>query len=135
MTDIKRIINDIKLKSGKEIQDNLNNYYKNLFIKLSNNGYIWTWINVEDCAREGIEDDSVNVYTDDWKSFLDELNKTAEIVHLEPDKYFYCTECCKVKPMDEFEENVLAGWYCKECAKKPNVANLIKESHKKGFYD
>lgn len=67
--------------------------------------------------------------------YLKQLNAKVKSVYLEPEKYFYCTECGEVKPMEEFSENVFAGYYCKECAKKPEIAKIIEESHKRGFYD
>lgn len=63
------------------------------------------------------------------------LNQKMKLVSKEPDKYFYCTECGRVLDKEDFAENVFAGYYCKECAKKPEIAKLIEMSHEVGFYD
>ena len=72
---------------------------------------------------------------DEQEKVWDELNEKVKPVHLNPKEFFQCTECGEVKPRSEYEDFVMAADYCKECAKIPEVAKLITESHKRGFYD
>ena len=113
--------------------------FPNLYFYISPTGKLTSWVRTTD-GREGAGiqmkyDIHVgSIMCHHWRC-LEELNELVAPVRNEPDKYFYCTECGKVKSREEFGENVFAGYYCKECAKKPEVARLIAESHTRGFYD
>lgn len=69
------------------------------------------------------------------EDYFDFLNKQVALAVTQPDKYFYCTECGRVLNIEQFEHSVFAGYYCKECAEKPEIAKLIAQSKERGFYD
>lgn len=122
-----------------QIKEMLMDVYPNLYFYISPTGNLSCWVRTQE-GRDGagiemkqkINAGSILVHQEEY---LEKLNELVEPVHTQPDKFFYCTECGQVKPREEFEESVFAGYYCKECAKKPAIAKLIKESHQRGFYD
>lgn len=121
------------------IKEILMEHYKNLYFYISPKGKLTAWVRTQE-GRDGAGiqmkyNINVGQILVHQERYLNELNKEIEPVHKQPDKYFYCTECGKVKPKEEFEDSVFAGCYCKECAKKPEIDALIKESHTAGFYD
>lgn len=120
-------------KSAKEL---LMGAFPNLYFYISPTGKLTSWVRTSD-GRDGAGIQmkyEIHVGSIIWR-YLEELNEYVAPVHNEPDKYFYCTECGKVKTKEEFADSVFAGYYCKECAKIPEVAKAITESHKRGFYD
>ena len=127
---------ELVYKSAKEL---LMGAFPNLYFFISPTGKLTSWVRTKD-GRDGAgiqmkyEIHVGSILCHHWR-YLEELDKYVAPVHNEPDKYFYCTECGQVKPKTEFAESVFAGHYCKECAKKPEVAKLIAESHQRGFYD
>lgn len=122
-----------------QIKEILMDVYPNLYFYISPTGNLSCWVRTQE-GRDGagiemqqkINAGSILVHQEEY---LEKLNELVAPVHNEPDKFFYCTECGQVKPREEFEDSVFAGYYCKECAKKPEVAKLIAESHTRGFYD
>ena len=122
-----------------QIKEILMNVYPNLYFYISPTGNLSCWVRTqEDRDGAGIEMKQ-NIHAGSismlQEKYLEELNELVAPVYNEPDKFFYCTECGQVKPKAEYAESVFAGYYCKECAKKPAVARLIEESHQRGFYD
>lgn len=136
--DIKPIENQIE-SLYKAIKEILLDRFPHLYFYISPEGYISCWVRTlrgDDGAGIHLKY-KINVGQMLWYhwEYLDELNDSVEQAHLHPSEYFYCTECGRVLPKEEFEENVFAGYYCKECAKKPGIAKLIAKSHERGFYD
>lgn len=135
MRPIEEQLNEI-YKAAKEL---LMGAFPNLYFYISPTGKLTSWVRTPD-GRDGAgiqmkyEIHIGSILVHHWR-YLEELNKQVEQVHTQPDKFFYCTECGQVKPREEFEHNVFAGYYCKDCAKKPEVAKLIEESKQRGFYD
>lgn len=127
---------ELVYKSAKEL---LMGAFPNLYFFVSPTGKLTSWVRTKD-GRDGAgiqmkyEIYVGSILCHQWR-YLEELNEYVAPVHNEPDKYFFCTECGQVKPREEFEDSVFAGYYCKECAKKPEVAKLIVKSHQRGFYD
>jgi len=143
--DIKNAENDLKPIQNqienlyKAVKEILLNRFPNLYFYISPEGYITCWVrtfNGRDGAGIHLKYKiNVNqILSHHWK-YLDELNDLVEPVHQHPRDYFYCTHCGKVKSIEEYADFVMAADFCKECAKIPEVAKLIEESHKKGFYD
>lgn len=137
MEEVQDIIHKKIKETYKQIKKILNNHFKNLYFYISPEGYISCWIG-NNSGKIGINlKYRINVgqiLNHHW-SYLAKLNNLVEPVIKQADKYFYCTECGKVKLKTEFGDSVFAGYYCKECAKKSEIASLIAESHKRGFYD
>lgn len=139
MEEIDKNITTIMSMAHKSIKELLMHQFPNLYFYISPTGNISCWIKTSE-GRDGIGISMAHkinvgqILYHHWK-YLAELNDEVEIVRMNPKEYFYCTECGKVKPKSEFEDSVFAGWYCRECAKKPEIKALIEESHQKGFYD
>lgn len=139
MEDTNKTISKIMDDAYKKIKEILMGQFPNLYFYISPIGNLSCWVKTSE-GRDGAGinmNQKINVgqiLYHHWK-YLTELNNEVEIVRINPKEYFYCTECGKVKPKSEFEDSVFAGWYCKECAKKPDIKSLIDESHQKGFYD
>lgn len=66
---------------------------------------------------------------------LEVLNKLVEKAINDPEHYFFCTECHQAKTKEQYEHTVFYGHYCKECAKKPEIASIIKDSMRPNFYE
>lgn len=117
----------------RTILQELSSEYENLNFYLNKDNELSVWI--KDVGT-GVEIPkryrNINMFNSE---FYTDLNDRVAIVRHQPDKYFFCTECSQVKPKDELEANVFAGYYCKDCATKPEITSLIKESKKRGFYD
>ena len=139
MKDVDKTISKIMDDAFKKVKKILMEQFSNLYFSISPTGYLSCWVKTlsgEDGAGINLNQ-KINVgqiLYQHWK-YLTELNDEIEIVRINPEKYFFCTECGKVKPKSEFKDSVFAGWYCRECAKKPEIAALIEESNRKGFYD
>lgn len=132
-------INNIMTSAYEQIKEYLSKTYPNLYFYISPIGNITCWVRTtEGKDGTGIKlPYNINVgqiLFHQWR-YLQELNKKVALVRDNPKEFFYCTECGEVKPVSEYEDFVMAANYCKECAKKPDIANLIAESHKAGFYD
>ena len=68
--------------------------------------------------------------------FLLWVNREVDKIIAEPDKYFWCTKCSKVHPIDNLKDNVFSGYYCKDCYNNnPEVQRLIELSYEPGFYN
>lgn len=109
----------------------------NLKFYVDRYGGIHYWLKVEGEPREGFKmnKDCTIHNISQYASVLLGLSKKFDKIAAEPDKWFCCTECMRVLPREEFADSVFAGWYCKECAEKPEIEALLKESHRPGFYD
>jgi len=139
MSEVLKSIEKIQEKAHNNIKDMLIRQFPNLYFYVSPKGFLSVWAKTKE-GRDGAgvtirpQINVGQILSHQWV-LLTKLDKEIEIVRKQPKDYFFCTECGQVKPMSEFEENVFAGYYCKECAKKPEIANIINESHKRGFYD
>ena len=136
---MQKTIETIMQKAHTEVKDYLMKVFPNLYFFISPTGNLSCWIRTQ-AGGDGtgiILKHSINVgeiMFHQWRE-LQELNKLVEPVRTSPKDFFYCTECGQVKPRSEYEDFVMAADYCKECAKNPQIAKLIEESHKAGFYD
>lgn len=124
--------------TNRKVETLLKQQYPYLHIYVSPDGEINLWVEVNGRSAMAIIPQRKRyigklLYSD--MEYLEELNEKVKPVSLEPDKYFYCTECGEVKEWTELQDNVFAGYYCKECAKNPQIDALIKASYEKGFYD
>ena len=130
-------ISDMLERHRKKYIDVLQSYYENLNFYINPDGDISCWIRVHGNSREGADERLCgNIrYLRIYETSLDNLNRAAKTIAENPDKYFFCGECFTLKPMEDYADSVMGGWYCKQCAQTPDVAYLIKESHKRGFYD
>ncbi len=120
-----------------EIKNLFNDKFSNLTFLISPSNGISVWVkNKDGSCGAGITLDKRNTILEVFdEEFFAFLNKKVALASLHPDKYFYCSECGRVLDREQFAANVFAGYYCKECAKKPEIAELIEESKKVGFYD
>lgn len=121
----------------KEIEMAMNNKFKNLKFYIANDGEISLYINGG--HREGINLPQIYNIGDilcHQVKFLLWVNKEVEKIINEPTKYFWCTECGKVHNINNYEGQVFAGAYCKDCYNhNDNIKRLVDESRKPGFYD
>lgn len=132
-------INKIMTTAYGEVKEYLMKEFPNLYFYISPTGELASWVR---CSN-GKDGTGINmkykinvglILFHEWR-YLQELNKKVKLAHTNPKEYFQCTECGEVKPRSEYGDFVMAADYCKDCAKKPDVAKLIAESHKRGFYD
>lgn len=132
-------INNVIEEAHSVVKQLLLEEFEHLYFHISPTGSLSCWVrNSEGKDGAGIRlEHKINIggFTCFYWRYLQELNQKVALAHTNPKEYFYCTECGEVKSIFEFEANVFAGYYCKECAKKPDIASLIQESHKRGFYD
>jgi len=120
----------------KAIHDKLTEQYPYLLFYIDNDLDISAWVKVNGHCGSAIKLKKYQRSTAGFRdSFWEELNEKVKPVATEPDKYFQCTECGRVLPKEEYADFVMAADYCKDCAKKPDVAASIAESHTRGFYD
>lgn len=120
----------------KAIQDKLTETYPYLHFYVGNDLDISAWVERNGCSGSAIIIPRYQSCSAGFReAFWSELNEKVKLASTEPDKYFYCTECGRVLPREEYADFVMAADYCKECAKKPDVAAAIAESHTRGFYD
>ena len=123
----------------EQIKTILMEEFKNLYFFISGTGSLSCWVRTLE-GRDGAGVQlkySINVgqiLCHEW-DYLHELNQEVELAHTHPDSYFYCTECGQVKENKHYAHSVFAGTYCDVCAEKPEIANLIRDSKKRGFYD
>ena len=131
---LEKELQSLREKYEKKVKELLMGRYPYLYFYISPTGNISVWVRIDGKDGSGISTDSINLYTFD-EVFFDELNQKVKKASLEPDKYFYCTNCGKVKPKSEYQDFVMAADYCKECAEKSDIKSLIQESKRKNFYD
>lgn len=134
-----RKINKLLENAYAEIKLMLIQTYSHLWFFISPDGTLSCWVKSQE-GRDGAGIElkhkiNVGYILPHIERYLDELNSYVAPAHLEPTTYFYCTNCGKVKTWEDFAESVFAGYYCKDCAKEPEIAKLIKKSHERGFYD
>lgn len=134
MKVIAKLLNEIREKYESDIKRVLMDRYPHLYFYISPTGNISVWVRRNGKDGAAIPIPSTNIYTFD-EDFFDELNQKIQPAALYPDKYFQCSECGEVLPIDRLEACVMAAVYCKKCAEKPAIKNLIIESKKSGFYD
>lgn len=129
-------------KTKEEI--NLHKMYPNLTFYISPDREVSVWNTRKyeslgeqlESGSEGITLNKKYTPEDLPNKYFDDLNSELQKIADEPDKYFWCTTCSQVKPKTELEENVFAGYYCKQCASENKwIRDLIAESHTRGFYD
>lgn len=123
----------------EQIKPILMEEFKHLYFFISCTGDLSCWVRtLEGKDGAGIHlQYKINVgqlLCHEW-DYLHQLNLEVELAHTHPESFFYCTECGQVKDRKHYAHSVFAGVYCDECAEKPDIANLIKESQKRGFYD
>lgn len=139
MEEANNRITKIIEKAYKSVKEILSSQFSNLYFYISPMGDLSCWVRLNE-KEEGIgvqmpiKINIGQILYHQWH-YLKELNEQVEVVRMKPDEYFYCTECGKVKKRSEFADSVFAGYYCKECAKKPEIEALITQSHKRGFYE
>ena len=128
-----------KLKEARKdyeqkVKDLLMGKYPYLYFYVSPTGNLSVWVrrNGKDGAAIQIKNSNLFVFDEDY---FDELNQKVKPAAVERDKYFLCSECGEVKPISEYESSVMAAEYCKKCAEKPAIKDLIIESKRSGFYD
>lgn len=136
---MQKSIDKIMTIAHNQVKEYLMKEFEHLYFYISPTGNLSYWVRtLDDKDGTGIkEEQKINVgqiLFHQWR-YLQELNKTVELAHTNPKEYFYCTNCGQTKPRSEYADFVMAASYCKECAKIPDVAEAIKESHKRGFYD
>lgn len=133
---IQKITNEVT-ESRDKIEDLLMSEFKNIHFYISPMGTISCWVNINGRDGTGITIKDINVGNFNLRDYnlLTEINKKIEAASKNWKEYFYCTGCGQVKPRTEHRDFVMAADYCKECAKKPEIAALIEESHQRGFYD
>lgn len=115
------------------ISELLKEEYPYLHFYLSEDGKINAWIKEEGTAIK------LPIYLNYHNLIdteeLEKANFAAQQVIENPDKWFYCTECGTLCSIEEYADFVFAARFCKECAKKPRIAEAIAESKQKGFYE
>ncbi len=116
-----------KCHKRKEEDNRLMKLYPNLYFF---HGHCWT-VKVVDGKRY----DQINVKTDENTDYK-LLNTMVEKAVKYPNDYFWCTNCSQTFPMSQFEASVMAGFYCKECARTDyDIGWLIERSKDPGFYN
>ena len=133
-TDIRETLKNIRKDYEQKVKDLLMGRFPYLYFYISPTDNISVWVRRNGKDGTGIQTPQTHIYTFD-EDFFDELNQKIKPAALEPDKYFLCTECGEVLPRSEYEAGVMAAEYCKKCAQKPAIKELIIESKKDGFYD
>jgi len=122
----------------RDIAQQLTNRYHNLYFSKYNSIWVRRYYSGCDQYTDGAsvqyKFDIANITKEDLQKFQ-ELNDKAELAVRQSDKYFWCSECNNSHLKENFSAQVFAGVYCKECAKKPAIAKIIKESKKPGFYN
>ena len=117
---LEKELQSLREKYEKKVKEVLMGRYPYLYFYISPTGNISVWVRIDGKDGSGISTDSINLYTFD-EDYFDELNQKVKKASLEPDKYFYCTNCGKVKPKIEYQDFVMAADYCKECAEKRSL--------------
>lgn len=115
----------------------LRTFFPNIYFSVYDDS-ISMWVNRNNSDGEAISYKNITMKDLEKKEEieqLEELNKSLEPIAKEPDKYFYCFNCGKVKPKTEYADFIMADTYCKECAKIPTLAKAIAQTHERGFYD
>lgn len=136
---MQKSISKIMSLAYDKVNEYLSNEFQHLKFYISPTGELSCWVKAgaNSCGAAIVMEHTINVgqiLFHHWR-YLQELNKRVEPAHTQPSEYFYCSECGEVKPNSEYADFVMAANFCKVCAKKKPIANLIKESKKRGFYD
>lgn len=136
---MKKSIDKVMSAAHAQVKEFLMKEFEHLYFYIAPDGYLSCWVRTTD-NRDGAaiklkyKINAGQIICHQW-DYLHELNEKVKPVHLNPKEFFQCTECGEVKPRSEYEDFVMAADYCKECAKIPEVAKAITESHRRGFYD
>lgn len=119
------------------IKNRMSGWLPNLKIQISPEGNISLW--VKDDRGEAIippQEYNVGQLLVHQVKFLLWANVQAGRIIAEPDKYFWCTKCGKVHPIDDYKASVFAGYYCKDCyTNNKDIQEIVRQSNKPGFYD
>lgn len=121
----------------KEIKNKMSEWLPNLKIQISHGGNLSLW--VKDRRGEAImlpQEYNVGQLVVHQVKFLLWANTQAGKIIAEPDKYFWCTKCGKIHPIDDYKASVFAGYYCKDCYNNnKDIQEAIRQSNEPGFYD
>lgn len=121
----------------KEIKNKMSEWLPNLVIHVSRKGDLSLW--VKDGRGESItlpQNYNVGQLVVHQVKFLLWANVQAGKIIAEPDKYFWCTECGKIHPIEDYKDSVFAGYYCKDCYNNnKDIQEIVKKSKQNGFYD
>lgn len=129
------------IKLLRPVYDNIKNqmqeWLPNLKIQIAPEGSLSLW--VKDNRGEAIippQNYNVGQLLVHQVKFLLWANQEAGKIIAEPDKYFWCTKCGKVHPIENFQGSVFAGHYCKDCYNNnKDIQEAIRQSNEPGFYD
>lgn len=119
------------------IENRMSGWLPNLKIQISHRGNLSLW--VKDNRGEAIilpQEYNVGQLVVHQVKFLLWANVQAGKIIAEPDKYFWCTKCGKVHPIDDYKASVFAGYYCKDCYNNnKDIQEIVRQSNEPGFYD
>lgn len=135
-TKMENFINEVLTNAMDKISEYIQKEYPYFKVYISLDGRITLWVNVNGNCRENISSDELTVYMDNLEKWLNSYKMQVRHIIHHPDNYFLCTICNRVLPMDKFEANVFAGYYCKDCVEDNSyLQKIISDSKKDGFYD
>ena len=119
------------------IENRMSKWLPNLKIQISPEGSLTLW--VKDNRGEAIippQEYNVGQLLVHQVKFLLWANQEAGKVVAEPNKYFWCTRCGKVHPIEDYKTGVFAGHWCKDCYdKSEDIQEIVRQSNEPGFYD
>lgn len=120
-----------------EITRKMDDWLPNLRVQISREGRISLWANTS--RREAIktpQEYNVGQLVVHQVKFLLWANREVGRIIAEPDKYFWCTRCGKVHPIEDYKSSVFAGYYCKDCYNNnEDIQEVVRQSKEAGFYD
>jgi hypothetical protein len=121
----------------EDIRNRMSEWLPNLKIQISHGGNLSLW--VKGRRGEAImlpQEYNVGQLLVHQVKFLLWVNAQAGKIIAEPDKFFWCTNCGKVHPIENFQDSVFAGHYCKDCYNNnKDIQDVVKQSKQNGFYD
>lgn len=121
----------------KDIKNKMSEWLPNLVIHISREGELSLWI--KDKRGEAItlpQTYNVGQLAVHQVKFLLWANVQAGKIIAEPDKYFWCTKCGKIHPIEDYQDSVFAGYYCKDCYNNnKDIQEIVRQSKQTGFYD
>lgn len=121
----------------EDIKNKMSGWLPNLKIQISPGGSLSLW--VKDNRGEAItppQEYNVGQLLVHQVKFLLWVNTQAGRIIAEPDKYFWCTKCGKVQPIENTAGQVFAGYYCKDCYNNnKDIQDIVRRSNEPGFYD
>ena len=118
------------------IREDMMEWLPNLDIYISPKGELSLWVRSLNQAIKTPQEYNVGGLHSHQIKFLLWVNDKVKAIVNEPDKYFWCTECGTVQPMDNFKANVFSGYYCNDCYNNnKDVKDIVNVSDTPGFYD